>query len=29
MEDTTIESLIAQRRVVTTADLLNPTNDYQ
>ena len=28
MEDTTIESLIAQRRVVTTADLLNPTNDY-
>lgn len=28
MEDVTIESLIAQKKVVTTADLLNPTNDY-
>jgi len=28
MEDITIEALIAQRRVVTTADLLTPTNDY-
>lgn len=28
MEDVTIESLIAQKRVVTTADLSNPTADY-
>lgn len=28
MEDVTIESLIAQRRVVTTADLIAPANDY-
>jgi hypothetical protein len=28
MEDITIESLIAQKRVVTTTDLLNPINDY-
>lgn len=28
MEDTTIESLIAQKRVVKRTDLLDPTNDY-
>jgi hypothetical protein len=28
MEDTTIESLIAQKRVVKKTDLLDPTNDY-
>lgn len=28
MEDVTIESLIAQRKVVKTADLSNPNNDY-
>lgn len=28
MEDVTIESLIAQDRVVTTTDLSNPANDY-
>jgi hypothetical protein len=28
MEDITIDALIAQKRVVTTADLLTPTNDY-